>query len=79
MKIYYIYTKILIVLKKSVTFTYNTRSKHELTVPTTRLHKINYSFLGNCVRFYNKIPIDIQNLSLNKESCPLLHTKKKDF
>ena len=44
----------------------NTRNKHKLAVPTTRLHKIRKSFMGNCVRFYNKLPVTVTELSINK-------------
>uniref|UniRef100_A0A2H1VWH4 SFRICE_021595 n=1 Tax=Spodoptera frugiperda TaxID=7108 RepID=A0A2H1VWH4_SPOFR len=35
-------------------------------IPTTRLKKISGSFRCQCIRFYKKIPRDIQSLSLNK-------------
>lgn len=45
---------------------YNTRNKHKLAVPAHRLRKVSTSFVGNCTRFYNKVPTDIVNLPLNK-------------
>jgi hypothetical protein len=44
----------------------NTRNKDKLAVPRYRLQKVSSSFMGNCVRFYNKIPKHVQGLSLNK-------------
>ncbi|KAJ8723159.1 hypothetical protein PYW08_003071 [Mythimna loreyi] len=44
----------------------NTRNKHKFVVPTTRLKKIGGSFRCQCVHFYNKLPSNIQELSLNK-------------
>ena len=35
-------------------------------MPNTRLHRVGNSFLGQCVRFYNKIPLDIQEFSITK-------------
>ncbi|CAF4883983.1 unnamed protein product [Pieris macdunnoughi] len=32
----------------------------------SRLQKINHSLYGNCIRFYNKLPSEIRELSLNK-------------
>ena len=40
----------------------NTRGKHKLCVPYSRLHKVHNSFVGLSIRFYNKIPVDILSL-----------------
>lgn len=45
---------------------YNTRSKNKLAVTACRLRKVSTSFVGNCIRFYNKIPIDVVDLPFNK-------------
>ena len=50
----------------------NTRNKDKIAVPRFRLSKTNKSFLGNCVRFYNKIPKDVTGLT---ESKFKLHVK----
>lgn len=34
----------------------NTRNKHKLNIPKFRLKKVSGSFMGNSVRFYNKLP-----------------------
>ena len=44
----------------------NTRNKHKFVVPATRLKKIVGTFRCQCIRFYNKLPSQIQALSLNK-------------
>ena len=44
----------------------NTRNKHKLVVPKFRLAKSNKSFLGNCVRFYNKLPKSVTDLTGRK-------------
>ncbi|CAH2232471.1 jg19404 [Pararge aegeria aegeria] len=44
----------------------NVRSKNKLAVQYTRLHKISNSFKGNCIQFYNKLPVDILGMSLKK-------------
>jgi hypothetical protein len=69
----YIYENILYVHKNIASFkknceihNINTRNKHKLAVPFTRLHKIKKSFMGNCVRFYNKLPNIITELSVSK-------------
>ena len=45
---------------------FNTRYKDKLAVIASRLHKVTKSFQGLCVRFYNKVPVEIQNIPLNK-------------
>ncbi|CAK1580619.1 unnamed protein product [Parnassius mnemosyne] len=39
---------------------------YKLVMPVTRLHGISNSFMGQCIRFYNKIPEHVQSLSINK-------------
>ena len=69
----YIYENIVYVHKNIVNFkrncdihNINTRNKNKLAVPTTRLQKIGKSFMGKCVRFYNKLPSKVTELSINK-------------
>lgn len=62
----YTHKNIMMFPKKSDTHNINTRNRYKLTVPTFRLHKVNVSFKGQCIRLYNKIPKDLQQLSLNK-------------
>ena len=75
----YIYENIMYVRKNLHKFklnsdhhNMNTRNKDKIAVPRFRLCKTNKSFLGNCVRFYNKIPKDITGLT---ESKFKLHVK----
>lgn len=77
----YIYDNIVYVHKNIVNFrkncdvhNINTRNKHKLVVPTTRLQKIKKSFMGNCVRFYNKLPGNVTEMSINKFKN---HVKRK--
>lgn len=51
--------------KMSDLHNFNTRNKHKLAVPRFRLQKVSKSFLGNCVRFYNKVPVDAWALPYN--------------
>lgn len=44
---------------------FNTRNKNKLFFPKFRLKKVSRSFLGNCVKFYNKVPVDAWELPLN--------------
>lgn len=44
----------------------NTRNKDLLIVPRTRLQKISNSFKCQSIRFYNKLPNQVKELSLNK-------------
>lgn len=69
----YIYENLLYVQKNKHQFkkycdihNRNTRNKNKLVPTITRLHKISKSFIGQCVRFYNKIPLDFQILPLNQ-------------
>ena len=43
----------------------NTRNKHKIVVRKFRLAKTNKSFLGNGVRFYNKLPKSVTDLTVN--------------
>lgn len=65
----YIYENLLYVKKNIGLFrknsdrhAVNTRNKNKLCSHVSRLRKVTKSFKGQCIRFYNKIPIDIQNL-----------------
>ena len=44
----------------------NTRNKHKLIMPNTRLHRFVNCFMGQCVPFYNKLPLDIQEFSITR-------------
>ncbi|CAK1600201.1 unnamed protein product [Parnassius mnemosyne] len=69
----YIYENLMYVHKNKSSFikisdihSVNTRNRHKLVVPVTRLHRVSNSFLGRCIRFYNKIPENIQSLACSK-------------
>lgn len=69
----YIYENLMYVHKDVSNFkkvsdvhSFNTRNKHNLAVHRTRLHRVGNSFMGQCIRFYNKLPIDIRNLPTKK-------------
>ena len=69
----YIYENILYAHKNKNMFkkysdihNFNTRNKDNIVVPATRLKKIGGSFRCQCIRFYNKLPSHMQELSLNK-------------
>ncbi|KAG7296652.1 hypothetical protein JYU34_000923 [Plutella xylostella] len=47
----------------------NTRNKHKLAFPAMRLAKVNKSFLGYCIRFYNKLPAEVAQMPENKFKC----------
>lgn len=48
----------------------NTRNKDRLVVPKTRLAKVLKSYYCTAVKLYNKIPLDIKNMSdSNFKSC----------
>lgn len=73
----YIYEN-LVYAKKNVDFSlrhsdihvHNTRNKNKIIIPASRLSKIKKSFPSLSIRFYNTVPEDIQNLSMNKfKSC----------
>lgn len=44
----------------------NLRNKNKLEIIHTRLSKISKSFVGQCIRFYNKIPENICELTEKK-------------
>ena len=44
----------------------NTRNKHNLAVHATRLHRVSNSFMGQCIRFYNKLPKAVRDLPIRK-------------
>ena len=76
---FYIYENIMYVPKNLHKFKLNsdhhkmnTRNKDKIAVPRFKLPKTNKSFLGNCVRFYNKILKDVAGLT---ESKFKLHVK----
>ena len=52
----------------------NTRNKNKLVHPHCRLAKVSTSFVGLCVRYYNKIPYDILGLSEKKFKCYVKQT-----
>ena len=67
----YIYENVLYVRKNIDAFRkhsdvhkINTRNKNKLLPLKTRLHKISNSFMGQSIRFYNKIPSNIQQLPI---------------
>ena len=69
----YIYENLLYVhknidsfCKKSDIHSINTRYKHNLVLYASRLHKTSNYFMGQCIRFYNKLPSNIRDLSINK-------------
>ena len=67
-------------MKNSDVHSINTRNKNKLVMPATRLQKISGSFKCQCIRFYNKIPSDIQKLSINKFKAFIKHKlSKKGF
>lgn len=61
-------------LKNSDVHNYNTRNKNKIVQPNFRIAKINKCFMGNCIRYYNKIPDDIQNLSDRQFKCKIKDT-----
>ena len=67
----YIYENIMYVRKNIHLFTkisdrhnFNTRNKNKLDQPRFRLAKVHNSFMGYCVKFYSKIPVEILHLNL---------------
>lgn len=51
--------------KQSDVHNRNTRNKHKLLFPKLRLQRVNKSFVGNCIRLYNKVPLDAWEMSYN--------------
>ncbi len=69
----YIYENIMYVRKNLQLFVkvsdkhdYLTRHRNRLSQPLFRLAKVHKSFMGLCVKCYNKIPTEIQNLNESK-------------
>ncbi|KAG7299149.1 hypothetical protein JYU34_017682 [Plutella xylostella] len=69
----YIYENIMYVRKNLNSFSkvgathgIETRNKNKLLFPTLRLSKTNTSFMGNCIRFYNKLSNEAINLTEQK-------------
>lgn len=60
--IMYIRKNISVFNKNSDIHSLNTRNKHKLMVPGFRLSRTSKSFIGNSIRFYNKIPSHINDL-----------------
>lgn len=52
--------------KNSDAHSINTRNKNRLYIPKFRLQKVNGSFMGNTIRFYNKLPENATKLSIRK-------------
>ena len=52
--------------KNSDSHNFNTRNKDKLASHVSRLHKITNSHIGNCIWFYNRVPVEIQHLPLDK-------------
>ena len=76
----YAHKNINLFMKNSDVHSINTRNKNKLVMPATRLQKISGSFKCQCIRFYNKIPSDIQKLSINKFKSFIKHKlSKKGF
>jgi hypothetical protein len=83
----YIYENIMYIRKNldmyklnSDVHNFNTRNKNKVAIPGYRLCKVNMSFMGNCVRFYNKLPSDILKLSMNRfKSSVKRHLIEKSY
>ena len=58
----YVKSNLALFKKNSERHNVNTRNKDELANRVSRLHRVTNTFMGLCVRFYNKIPSEIQNL-----------------
>lgn len=57
-------------IKSSDRHNFNTRAKDKIVQPHFRLSKINNSFMSLCIRYYNKLPDNIVNLTETKfKSC----------
>ena len=89
----YIFENIMYVRKNKTLFmknsdihNINTRNKNKIVQPKFRLSKVRNSFMGNCIRFYNKIPDDILNMSdcqfktkIKKKLCSKAYYKIDDY
>ncbi|KAF9798264.1 hypothetical protein SFRURICE_012935 [Spodoptera frugiperda] len=65
---------------------YESRHKDRLSQPFFRLTKISKSFIGFCVKCYNKIPEEIKHLNerqfklcYKKTMCRLAYYKLNDY
>ena len=66
--------------KNSDRLEFDTRFKNKLAIPRFRLQRVNASFMGQGVRFYNKISKEITRLALNKFKSSIKRTLlKKDI
>lgn len=52
-------------MKQSDVHSRNTRNKHKLYASMFRLQKVKKSFVGNCIKFYNKVPLEAWDLPYN--------------
>lgn len=64
--IVYVYKNLDKFEKKSNTHNFNTRNKNKLAVPKLRLNKVGNSFVGKCIKIYNKVPFTLTELPLHK-------------
>lgn len=64
--IIYVRKNLNLFFKNSEKHSYSTRNKTKLAVPKFRLTKTKKTFLGDCIQFYNKIPLRITELPDNK-------------
>jgi hypothetical protein len=69
----YIYTNIIYVIENKESFTpkssvheYNTRNKHDLDKPYVRLAKTQNSYQYIQYKLFNKLPVELRNLSVDK-------------
>lgn len=62
----YVKKNIHLFKKNSDVSKYNTRSRNKLVDNYSRLRKVKKSFMGQCIRFFNKVPIAIQEFPLYK-------------
>ena len=58
--------KIYIFIPSIVIYTINTGNKNKLVVPNYRLAKVNNSFMGKGIRFYNTIPDVMSSLPMHR-------------
>ena len=84
----YIFENVMYVKKNFSNFTkigdvhsINTRNRLNLGASVTRLHRIRNSFMGQCVRFYKKIPENIREFSISrfKKNVKHLYYQINDF
>lgn len=72
--------------KRSDRHNFNTRGKNKLAIPQFRLSKVQKSFMGFCVKCYNKLPTTILNLNekkfkscIKRELCKQAYYKLSDY